>query len=98
MSERCEDRSELAQLPGIAARQNEPRHGSECVSAREGLRLQREQLAEPGRREIEERVELIATERVTFRRALDLDERAAAVHHDVHVGLGLRVFGVIEIE
>ena len=39
-----------------------------------------------------------ATERVAFRRALDLDEPTGVVHHHVHVGLRLGVLGVVEIQ
>jgi hypothetical protein len=49
-------------------------------------------------REVEHRVELVPPERVSFGSALDLDERAAVVHHDVHVGLCGRVLGVVEID
>ena len=40
----------------------------------------------------------MAAESVTFGRALHFDEAAAVVHDDVHVRLGLRVLGVVEIE
>jgi hypothetical protein len=43
--------------------------------------------AMPGAREIEQRVELLAPERVALGRALHLDEAAAVVHHHVHVGV-----------
>ena len=61
-------------------------------------RLQLEQLRDAVRGEIQQRIELVAAEGVTFGRALHLDEAAAVVHHDVHVGLGLRILGVVEIE
>ena len=35
---------------------------------------------------------------MAFSRALYFDEGAAVIHDDVHIGLGLRVFGVVEIE
>ena len=39
-----------------------------------------------------------ARERRALRRALHLDEAAAAGHHDVHVGIAGRVLGVVEVE
>src|SRR4030066_996920 len=32
-----------------------------------------------------------------FRRALDLDEAAGLVHHEIHVGLGGGIFGIVAI-
>src|SRR3984957_3383178 len=40
----------------------------------------------------------MAPERVALCSALYFDEGAAVIHDDVHIGLGLRVFGVVEIE
>ena len=54
--------------------------------------------ADAVRGEVEQRVELVAAERVAFGRALHLDEAAAVVHDDVHVGLGAGILGVVEIE
>ena len=48
--------------------------------------------------EREQRIELVAAERVALGRALDLDEGGAVLHHHVHVGLGLRVLDVVEVE
>ena len=52
----------------------------------------------PAGGKIQQRIELVAPERVALGRALHFDEGAAVVHDDVHVGLGLRVLGVVEIE
>src|SRR5687767_15190324 len=60
--------------------------------------LRRDQLAYPLLREVEHRVHLLARERRAFRRALHFHQPAAAGHHDVHVGAGTRVLGVVEIE
>src|SRR5271163_1972496 len=53
----------------------------------ERLSLQRAQLADAGCGQVEQRIELMAPEGMPFSRALNLDERAAVVHDDVHVGL-----------
>src|ERR1700691_4401352 len=55
------------------------------------LGLQRTQLADATGRQIEQRVELVATKRMAFGRALHLDEGAAIVHHYVHVRFGLGI-------
>ena len=52
----------------------------------------------PCAREVQQLVEFVAAEGVALGRALHLDEAAAAVHDDVHVGLGVRVLGVIQVE
>ena len=52
----------------------------------------------PSDGEIEQRIELVAAECVTFGRALHFDEAAAIVHDHVHVGLGAGILGVVEIE
>ncbi len=49
-------------------------------------------------REIQHLVELVAPKRVAFGGALHLDEGAAAVHDHVHVGLGIGVLGVVQVE
>src|SRR5690242_8583564 len=66
--------------------------------SRERLRLKGKQLAQTGGREVQQRVELVTAEGVSLGRALNLDERAAVVHDDVHVGFRARVFRVIEVE
>src|ERR1700761_5093609 len=60
--------------------------------------LFRHQRANAVASEIEQRVHLVARERRAFSRALDLDEPARARHHDIHIGVALRVFVVVEIE
>ena len=48
--------------------------------------------------EINEHAHLFASERFAFGRALDFDDAACAGHDDVHVGIAVRVFRVIEVE
>src|SRR5579862_1672690 len=50
------------------------------------------------RGKVQELIELVAAERMTLGGPLHLDERAARVHHDVHVGLGVRILRIVEIE
>ena len=49
-------------------------------------------------REIEHRIHLLAAEGVPFGSTLHFDKGAAFVHHYVHIGLGIGIFGVVEIE
>src|ERR671930_1025206 len=53
---------------------------------------------DPGLREREQVVERLARERVLLRRRLHLDETPVARHDHVHVGVGARVLGVVEVE
>src|SRR5258705_13942416 len=62
------------------------------------LGLQRAQLADSGDRKIEQRVELVAPEGMALGRALHFNERAAVVHHHVHVGLRLGILAVVQIQ
>ena len=98
--ERCEHLGELAHLAGIAGGQHHPHWatltGPPSLSKRR--RLQCVQLIDAAGGERQQRIEFVTTESVPFGRALDFDEPAAIAHHDVHVGLGLRVLRVIEIE
>src|SRR6185295_1539176 len=64
----------------------------------ESLGLQSVKLRYPGRREIQQGVELVSAEGVTLCRTLHFHEPTAVVHHDVHVSFGVRVFGVVEIQ
>ena len=48
--------------------------------------------------QLEQRIEFVAMEGMAFGRALHLDEGAGFVHDHVHVGLGLGVFGVFEVQ
>jgi hypothetical protein len=48
--------------------------------------------------ERQQRIEFVATEGVALGRALQLDEAEAVVHDHIHVGLAVRIFGVVEIE
>src|SRR3954463_14040329 len=56
------------------------------------------ELFDPLGRELEQLVEPRAAERLLPRRRLPLDERTFARHDDVHVHVGLRVLGVVEVE
>src|SRR5436190_1380861 len=53
---------------------------------------------DPERRELEQLVQLLARERLLLRGRLHLDQPPAAGHHDIHVHLGGRILGVVEIE
>src|SRR6266576_4727667 len=65
---------------------------------RDGLSLQRCDLADAARGQLEQLVERLTRERVSLGRRLHLDEAPVAGHHDVHVGVGARVLGVVEVE
>src|SRR5436190_18531816 len=62
------------------------------------LGLDLRELRDPGRREVEQLVELRPGERRTFRGPLHLHERAAAGHHHVAIDLRTRVLLVAEVE
>src|SRR5882724_5169831 len=64
----------------------------------EGLRLQSKQAADAGRREVQHRIELMASKRMPLRGALDLDEATAVVHDDVHVCFCVGVFCVVQVQ
>jgi len=57
--------------------------------------LELEQPLDAVRRQVQQSVELVAAERVAFRRALHFDESAAVVHHHVHVGFGTGILGIV---
>src|SRR3954452_8943823 len=65
---------------------------------RDRLCLQRRDLADPGRGELEQLVERLAREGVALGSRLHLHEAPVAGHDDVHVGVGARVLGVVEVE
>src|SRR5688572_20702731 len=67
-------------------------------SSGKGVLLCPRDLRDAARREIEQLVELLAGERRALGGRLHLDEPAVPRHHDVHVGLGGRVLGVLEVE
>src|SRR5580658_4167158 len=50
------------------------------------------------RGEVQQSIELMAAKRVPLGGTLYLDEGAARVHHHIHVRLGVRVLGIIEVE
>src|SRR2546423_5235322 len=53
---------------------------------------------DPLRRQLEQLVELVATERHALGRGLHLDEAVVAGHDDVQVDVGARVLDVVEVE
>ena len=65
---------------------------------RDRLRLQREDLRQACRRQIQQGIQLMSAKGVAFGRALDFHEGAAAVHDHIHVSLGLRIFGVVQVQ
>ena len=100
-----EDLAHLSQLAGIAGREHQAFRKSAAAGTQDRIprRLQRgelhgEQALAGTGGQVEQRVELVAAERMSLGRALHLDEAAAIVHDDVHVGLGPGVLGVIEID
>src|SRR5262245_51360082 len=60
--------------------------------------LKRPDLGDAPCGQLEQLVERLARERVAFGGRLHLDEAAVAGHDDVHVGVGARVLGVVEVE
>ena len=75
--------ADLGELARVAAGRDD--EASRSVGQR--LALFRAELGDAFGCEREQRVELLATERVAFGGALQLDEAAAVVHDDVHVGV-----------
>ena len=47
---------------------------------------------------VEKRGELILSEGLGLRRALNLDEATSGRLHDIHVHLGARIFVIVEIQ
>src|SRR6478609_3175187 len=64
----------------------------------DGLLLVDLKVFDSRRREVEQLVEALPVERHPLGCRLHLDEPAVAGHHDVHVDLGARVLGVVEVE
>src|SRR5262249_47367635 len=95
--ERLEHRPQLLDLSRVAGREYDSHTCARSVRV-QGFELPREQLADAVGREVQQLVELMAAQGVAFGRALHFDEAAAVVHHDIHVGFGVRVLGVVEIE
>src|SRR5438445_10480593 len=75
---------------GIAARSSKRR--------RRCFELVLADLDDSAGREVDQLVQLLASERIALGRRLDLDEPAVAGRHDVHVRLRVRVLGVVEVE
>ena len=110
---RAEQRREFAQLAGVVRRQHDAlqrrtrtrqRHclveltslsHPLCSSAAFCFAIS---ASMPSLRQIEQRVHFVAREGHAFGGALNFDEAARARHHDVHIGVALRVFVVVEIE
>src|SRR3569623_80945 len=57
-----------------------------------------DELADAALREFEHGLQFFHAEGVALGRALHLDEGAGLVHYHVHVGFGVGIFGVIEVE
>src|SRR5438477_10740844 len=62
------------------------------------LLLELADLGDSGFCEREQLVERLTRERIALRRRLHLDQASVAGHDDVHVGVGVRVLGVVEVE
>ena len=54
--------------------------------------------AMPLRASIHQPVELLLAERLGLCRSLHLDDAARAGHHEIRVGVGFRILGIVEIE
>src|SRR5580692_6688308 len=63
-----------------------------------GLELGGMQQRDALRRKVQQLVELVTAKGVPLGGALNFDERAAAVHHDIHIRLGVRIFSVVQIQ
>src|SRR5579862_2082795 len=83
-------RSAPIAAPSTAARLRELTGDSLCLQLRD--------LLDPGRGEAEQLVERLPREGIALRGRLHLDEAAVPRHDDVHVGVGARVLGVVEVE
>src|SRR5262245_11197651 len=64
----------------------------------EGATLESDEPSDAGGRKRQHLVQALLGKRGLLRGALDLDERARARHHDVHVHLGRRVLPIVEVE
>src|SRR5690348_9232299 len=62
------------------------------------LCLQRKQPLDAGGRQGEHGIELVPMKGMALGGTLQLDEGAAAAHHHVHVGLGLRVLTIVQVQ
>src|SRR5665213_2811954 len=60
--------------------------------------LQADQFADAGAGQSEKLLEFLVVERLALCGRLDFDEAARTGHDEVGVGVGLRIFGVVEIE
>src|SRR5438270_12685908 len=68
----------------------------ECNGRR--LALDLGDLCDAGGRELQQLVETLPRKRILLRRRLHLDQAPVPRHHDVHVGIGVRILLVVEIE
>src|SRR5579884_304079 len=75
-----------------------PSAGMLVTTCVDGLLLERGEVLDPARREVEQLVQASPVERHALGRGLHLDEPAVARHDDVDVHLGARVLAVVEIE
>src|SRR5882724_4203316 len=60
--------------------------------------LKRQQPADPIRCQIEEGIEFFTAKSMPLGGPLHFNERTAAIHHHIHVGLGAGIFGVVEVQ
>lgn len=84
--------AELADLAGVSGGEDDAQSRELLSLRRAGLQrlsLQSVKRRNAARSELEHAVEFFTSERVSLCSALDLDERTAIFHDDVHVGLGL---------
>ena len=87
---------ELAQLVGVAGREDEPAMAVRLPPVAAACTARRPSMPVLGERE--QLVEVGARERRALGGRLDLDEAAVAGHDDVGVDLGARVLRVVEVE
>jgi hypothetical protein len=92
-AQRRENRVEFLEFLGVVRSEDEF-HGS----MPEGRFLLGNQLADAGVGQVEQLVHLGAREGLAFGGPLHLDDAPPAGHHDVHVGVAVGVFGVVEVE
>lgn len=67
-------------------------------SARQRGLLRGHELFDTSASEVQQRIQFAALEGMAFGRTLNLNKAAGVVHHDIHVGFGGRIFGVVEVQ
>src|SRR5579859_6336705 len=56
------------------------------------------QLRNASRRQVQHLVKFVATKRVALCGTLDFDKCTATVHDDIHVGFGVRIFRIVQVQ